>query len=309
MTTDVADVRYVDVFSRDQLRAHYSDDPAVNVCDIPMIDFVLGGPEGVRPLSEAVGRAAPFAWAVASHVVEHVPDVISWLAEIAEVLDDGGELLLVVPDRRFSFDIMRPSTTVGQMLQAHDLRENRPSVRAVFDLFRSAVTVSAADAWRGERPGPEARIHDLDGTMRQVQLARDGEYVDCHVWTFTPASFYEQVAELGRLEMCDFVIEKIVSTAENDVEFYAVLRRLPRELTRDELAAAHDVGRLEIQDTDPVLARALAESESLKAEILVATRRTKELEDELAQVRASERWRLGGLAAVPAAAVKRLFVR
>jgi SAM-dependent methyltransferase len=320
VTTDVADVCYVDVFSQDQLRANYANDSNVNVGDIPEMHFVLSGPEGVRSLSEAVRPAAPFDWVVASHVVEHVPDVISWLAEIAKVLDDGGQLLLVVPDRRFSFDIRRPSTTVGQMLQSYELQETRPSVRAVYDLFRNAVTVAADAAWRGEIPGHEARIHGLAGTMGHVQRARDGEYVDCHVWTFTPASFVEQIAELGVLELCDFVVERIVPTAQDDIEFYAVLRRLPRGLTRDDLEAAPAAAVLEISDTDPVSIRNQAESARLTAEIaalhgelddhiLAAGQRTKALEDELAQVKASERWRLGGLAAVPASVVKRFLVR
>jgi len=318
--TDVADVRYVDVFSQDQLRANYANDPSVNLGDIPEIHFALSAPEGMRRLSEAVRPAAPYAWALASHVVEHVPDIISWLAEIAEVLEDDGKLLLVVPDRRFTFDILRPSTTVGQMLQSHDLRETRPSVRAIYDMFRSSVTVGAGDAWQGEIPGQEARKHDLAGTMSQVQRARDGEYVDCHVWTFTPASFVEQVAELGLLELCDFVVETIVSTAENDIEFYAVLRRLPRGLTQDELREARATGVLEIADTYAARGRTQAESERLTAEIaalhaefddqiLAARKRTKELEDELAQVKASERWRLGGLVAGPASALKRLLFR
>jgi hypothetical protein len=233
-------------------------------------------------------------------------------------MDDDGQLLLIVPNQRFSFDILRPSTTVGQMLQSHELKETTPSVRAVYDLFRNAVTVGADEAWRGEKPGFEARIHDLAGTMHQVQRARDGEYVDCHVWTFTPASFVEQIAELGRLELCDFVVESIVSTAENDIEFYAVLRRLSRKLTPEELAAARAAGVLEFSDTDPDRARNQAEHEWCIAEIsalrsefddhiLAARQRTKELEDELAQIKASERWRLGGLAAVPASALKRFF--
>ena len=320
VSTDVADVRYVDVFSQEQLRVNYAQDPSVNLDDIPEIHFSLSSPEGMRRLSEAVRPAAPFAWALASHVVEHVPDIIAWLAEIAEVLEDGGKLLLVVPDRRFTFDILRPPTTVGQMLQAHDLGETRPSVRAVYDMFRTAITVDASDAWKGEIPGPEARKHDLVGTMSQVQRAREGEYVDCHVWLFTPSSFVEQVAELGELELCDFVVETIVSTPQNDIEFNAVLRRLPRGLTRDELATTRETGILEISETHPAAEQAQAEFDRLRAQIaalhadfdeqiLAATHRAKELEGELKQVKASERWRLGGLAAVPASAVKRLFKR
>ena len=84
---------------------------------------------------------------------------------------------------------------------------------------------------------------------------------------------------------------------------------------------------LDVVDEDPVACRAKAESERLAAQtrrltvevarlqaeidasIRVAGQRAKDLEDELAQVKASERWRLGGLAAGPASALKRLFVR
>ena len=133
VTKNMVDVHYVDVFSAAHLRDHYALDPNVKVEDIPDIDFVLSTPDGLLSLSEAVQPGAPFAWVIASHVVEHVPDVISWLEQIAEIIDDGGLLLLVVPDRRFTFDILRPATTVGQMLHAHEVKDLRPSVRAVYD--------------------------------------------------------------------------------------------------------------------------------------------------------------------------------
>jgi SAM-dependent methyltransferase len=334
ITKDVKDVHYVDVFSQEQLRANYAHDPSVELSDIPEIHFTLSGPEGIRSLSEAVRPAAPFSWAAASHVVEHVPDIISWLAELAEILVDGGQLLLVVPDRRFTFDILRPCTTVGQMLQAHELRETRPSVRAVYDMFRTIVTVGASDAWEGVVPSQEDRKNDLIGTINQVERARDGDYVDCHVWMFTPASFVEQINELGRLDLCDFVVETIVSTPRNDIEFNVVLRRLPRALKDGQLCAARAAGVLEISDTDPVRDRHEAELERLATEnaasqaeledsLLAATQRAQDLEgsvlaatqqanklaDELARVKASERWRLGGLATIPASALKRLLAR
>jgi len=197
----------------------------------------------------------------------------------------------------------------------------------VYDHFRSHVSVNASDAWRGVVPARASRMFDIPATMSQVRLAQQGQYVDSHVWTFTPALFAEQMAELGQLDMCDFVVEKIVPTAENQLEFFAVLRRLPTGRPSEEIAALRASGVLDLVDDDPVAGRVQAESERLTAEterlaaeaarlhaeledhILAAGRRTREFEDELAQVKASERWRLGGLAAVPASAVKRLFAR
>jgi Methyltransferase domain len=320
ITKDMAEVLYVDIFSQDHLRAHYALDDNVNVEDIPDIDFVLSGPDGVRSLSEAVQPGAPFSWIIASHVVEHVPDIISWLAQIAQVIEDDAQLLLVVPDRRFSFDILRPSTTVGQMLQAHERKDACPSVGAVYDMFRSAANVSADAAWRGEIPGQDARKYTLPETMNQVELARDGNYVDSHVWTFTPGSFVEQMAELGHLDVCDFVVDAVVPTAQNQLEFFAVLRRLPRGVPSQDLTAARASSVLELVDVNPgaeqtrvECKRLTAENATLRAEVGRLSRNEArlhaEFEDALAQVKASERWRLGGLVVVPASAVKRLFAR
>jgi hypothetical protein len=327
VTKNMVDVHYVDVFSAAHLRDHYALDPNVKVEDIPDIDFVLSTPDGFLSLSEAVQPGAPFAWVIASHVVEHVPDVISWLQQIAEIIDDEGLLLLVVPDRRFTFDILRPATTVGQMLHAHELKDVRPSVRAVYDHFRSVVNVGADEAWQGSIPGVEARMYDLEGTIRQVELAREGHYVDSHVWTFTTGSFVDQIAELGRLGLCDFVMENVAPTAENQLEFFAVLRRIPRGMDNIEVAATREAMALRLADNDPVSGGTHAETERLVAmidrledeaskcqlasheQIRIARERTRELEEELAQLKSSQRWRVGGVAAVPAAAVKRIFAR
>src|SRR6185436_9508930 len=105
---DEADVRYVDVLDRDGLVAHYADD-GVDTDRIPEIDFPLIQPDGrTLGLAEAAAPGAPYDWVVASHVVEHVPDLIGWLADLAELTADGAALVLVVPDRRYTFDALRP---------------------------------------------------------------------------------------------------------------------------------------------------------------------------------------------------------
>ena len=74
---DEADVRYVDVHDQAGLRAHYAGDPEVPPDDIPEIDYTLVKPDGTTvSLADACRAGAPFAWVVASHVIEHVPDVI-----------------------------------------------------------------------------------------------------------------------------------------------------------------------------------------------------------------------------------------
>ena len=57
------------------------------------VDYVWGD----RTLVEAVGQGVYFDYLVASHVVEHVPDMIGWFGEIPAVLKAGGVLSLVFP--------------------------------------------------------------------------------------------------------------------------------------------------------------------------------------------------------------------
>jgi SAM-dependent methyltransferase len=253
------DVQYVDVHEVEKLREYYAEHDAVPVDAIVEPDFVIIGPDGARSLPEAVTETAAFNWVVASHVIEHVPDLIGWLDEVAAVLVDGGQLVLVVPDRRFCFDALRTPTTVGAMLLAHHDRDTRPSVRAVYDHFSRAVTIDAVAAWAGHRPSDGDRIHTPDYVLERLRSATDtDEYIDCHVWLFTPQEFLDGIAELGSLDLIDFVVESIQPTPRDELEFYVVLRRIPRGADQEQRAQARAASitrvddQFETQAEDPV---------------------------------------------------------
>ena len=196
---------------------------------IPEIDFVLTQPDGrVVPVAEAAKAGAPFDWVVASHVMEHVPDEIGWLADVAEVVADDGALVLALPDRRYTADLHRPPTTVGQMIDAHLARGEVPSVRAVYDHYSSAVRYDTEGLWRGTTSGDDDKVHSLQDAMERVERAREGEHVDCHVWVFTPDSFLRQMRELRLLGLSTWYVEELVATEPDDNEFRVLMRRIPR---------------------------------------------------------------------------------
>ncbi len=227
---DECDVSYVDIHFAKGLREYYATHPGTPIDEILEVDFALIEGEVTRSLAQATAPAAPFDWVVASHVIEHVPDLIGWLNDVAEVLVDGGKLSLAVPDRRYCFDARRPPTTVGQMLLAHHNRDARPSVRAVFDHYHAAVRVTPTEAWE-EHPGPETTIFPLemarDMTARSVD---EGIYMDCHVWLFTPREFVQQLAVLAQLGHLDFTVAEIITTDVKDMEYFVVLQRAPRDI-------------------------------------------------------------------------------
>jgi hypothetical protein len=235
------DVSYVDVHDTAGLREHYQDHENVILELIPEIDYPIYQDGQPRSLAEAARPGAPYDWVLASHVIEHVPDVVGWLRQIAELATPEAALLLAVPDRRYCFDRHRPATTTGQALQAYEEGHTRPSVRAVYDFFSAAVRVDTGRLWAGDRPpGVDRRIHDLAGVSQQVARVRAGEYVDCHVWTFTPGALIEHLREFRALGLVDWYVATIIERP-GTVEFFALLRRVPADGEFEEVEPDSDL--------------------------------------------------------------------
>ncbi len=76
------DIQYVDHASTEELRRKYANDPGVDLAALVEVDAVWGA----QTLAEAVGVSGRYNYVVASHVAEHVPDLLGWLEEVAEVL-------------------------------------------------------------------------------------------------------------------------------------------------------------------------------------------------------------------------------
>ncbi len=277
---DDVDVSYVDVVSRDALQEHYAEGHGVNVDNIPEIDYWLIQPDGrTLSIAEATGAGAPYDWIVASHVIEHVPDVIGWLTDLAEIAVDDGVLALIVPDQRYTFDVHRPLTTVGQMLQANQDGDQRPSVRAVYDHFSATLDYKFLQTWRGNAPTFDTPAHPWWQASEEVERSRGGEYVDCHVWLFTPESFLRQMRELRRGGHSSWYVEKIIPTKPDDVEFNVVMRRLPRGADQrmdPEGEIAPELDKPEsvlVQDVQQQLQHAVATVEMLEKQVQQQTRR------------------------------------
>ena len=293
-------VTYVDVLDTTGLREHYAHDPNVILELIPQIDYPLQRDGVMQTLADAASPGAPYDWVIASHVIEHVPDVIGWLAQVAELTVDDGVLLLAVPDRRYTFDRHRPPTTTGQAIQAHDAGDTRPSIRAVYDYFTSAVTVDPGKLWAGAPPpGRSARMHDEATVRSMMERCRAGEYVDCHVWTYTPQSLVDQVDELRALGLCEWYVEK-VAPVPHGIEFYALLRRLPADVPTE---------RIQCPSHDPAsdMPDWLFDEWSARDEVRRQRRRIRRLERRLEDLQRSVRFRIGTAVVAPLSRIRGSF--
>jgi len=214
------DVLYVDYAATEVIRANQFD-PSVDLDALVEVDIVWGG----APLREAVGREVDFI--AASHVIEHVPDLIGWLHELRAVLKPGGALGLVVPDKRFTFDALRRETTLAECVEAWLLAYRRPSLRQVFDAASLGVAVEAGQVWAGafDPKGRRAEVLSrLSPALELVQaLQKAPQYRDAHCWVFTPASFLALAEELAALGLFPFRIDGFEPTEAGGAEFYVRL--------------------------------------------------------------------------------------
>jgi Methyltransferase domain len=130
----------IDAATRPELIDKYGGHPGVDVDRIEEVDFVWRD----GPLSDAVPSEphGTFDALIASHVIEHTPDLIAFLDSAAALLAASGVMILAIPDKRFCFDYFRPLALTGDLLASHSIRRTRHSKQTVFN---NAAYIVAAD--------------------------------------------------------------------------------------------------------------------------------------------------------------------
>ncbi len=163
---------------------------------------------------------------IASHVLEHIPDPVALLNSAARLLSPDGIVAFAIPDRRYCFDVFKPASGTGDLLEAFVSRRTRHSVRTTWTQIAYSATMDGSIAW-GQYPITSVGlIGDFNAAERAFKGFQDGfwaPYSDCHAWHFTPAGFALAILELGQLKLIDWRIETI--SAAEGCEFIAILRR------------------------------------------------------------------------------------
>ena len=216
---DGFNVHILDHASAEELRAKYIGH-GVNVANIEEVDFVWRG----EPLSELIDRRGCYDWIIASHVIEHSPDLISFLKECEELLKDDGVLSLIIPDKRYCFDYVHGPTSTGELLDAYDQKRKRPSPGKVFDHVAGATKRNGQITWDADTRGAIEFAHDFSEAIENWQQARTtDQYFDVHNWRFIPASFRAIFCDLQALGLIHFDIKLEFDTV--GCEFFVTLQK------------------------------------------------------------------------------------
>jgi SAM-dependent methyltransferase len=222
----------VDHTDASELRRKYSSHQGVDVSKIEEVDYVWRG----EPLATLIG-AGRFDLVVASHVIEHTPDMLGFLKECEKLLKPHGKLLLAVPDRRRCFDLFRPASTTGAVLQAHLEKRTRHSAGTAFDFIASFAVL---DTTMGDRPPAAFSLPHSANEAKNLfdRASRAEEYIDIHAWVFTPSSFRLILSDLNTIDALTLKEDTLWGTPI--FEFVTVLSRQGRgcHLSRADLLVA-----------------------------------------------------------------------
>lgn len=212
-------VEIIDHLSAEDLREKYKDHN-LQLEKIEEVDYVWSG----EKLSELVGKPNQYDWIIASHVIEHVPDLISFFQECEKLLISGdGVLALVVPDMRYCFDCLSPLTTVGELLDAYESKRSKPMPGQIFNHFSRAALRNGAIAWSQSDHGAISFAHNFSEAAETYKKAVNyPEYIDIHCWRFTPESFELIMNDLYDLRMIGLTVKSFHDTT--GCEFHINLR-------------------------------------------------------------------------------------
>lgn len=161
------------------------------------------------PLHEAFppDQLGTFDALIASHVLEHMPDLVAFLDSARRLVRDDGCLVFALPDKRWSFDFFRPPTLAGRVLLAHHQRHERHCPATLFDEVAYAVTLDGRPGWTAGESAAAVEFAHPAGRAKAIFDAvcrPDDVYRDAHAWQFTPASFALLILDLAQAGVCDW---------------------------------------------------------------------------------------------------------
>ena len=84
---------------------------------------------------------------VASHVLEHMPDLLAFLDSCRRLLRDDGMLIFALPDKRWCFDFFRPTSLAGDVLLAHHESRKIHTAAVLFNEISYSMTLGGRPGW------------------------------------------------------------------------------------------------------------------------------------------------------------------
>ena len=215
-----ARISYLDWFTTEECCESIKDLQNRNVDKVVNVDYVIK----TKHFAEYIDFS--FDLIIANHVIEHIPDIVTWFSELQKILGPHGAIFLAIPDRRYTFDYLRPETDAVEILRC--FQEDLQSA-SYYQILRSIFyfrPITTEDVWAGNiDKKKDARRYTFKQAIDLTRNLLDtGESVHCSV--FSSSKFENLWNELIESGLVNLEIAHIQDVQPNTNEFFVLLREL-----------------------------------------------------------------------------------
>ncbi|MDM8527949.1 glycosyltransferase [Anaerolineales bacterium HSG24] len=221
---DGYNVHIIDHLNREQLikkyEAHRANLGELDLETIEEVDFVWQG----QSYAELTGKTGFYDWIIASHMIEHTPDLIGFLKNCDEILNEDGIISLVIPDKRYCFDHFRSVTSLGKIIDSHIQPSPIHTPGTIAEFYLDVVSKAGVISWNETRHGDYQFRYSLADVREQLDyVINEKKYIDVHSWCFTPHSFRLLIHDLYTLGYISF--KELSFSPTVNYEFFVTLGR------------------------------------------------------------------------------------
>lgn len=216
---DECDAKYVDWFSTEELIAQLTASGTRSPDRVMKVDYV------VKSMTLASHIPDKFDLIIANHVIEHIPDIISWMADLEKISNPGCRIFLSVPDKRFTFDANRPSTDIVDVYRANVEKHEKADFWTVLRHYFFYQNVNIPRVWNGQPAPDDYRRYSFE---KAVEMAKETSktYSSLHVSVFTDREFQLLWNDLAKSCLVNWKVDQLVPTAEGENEFHVLLSKV-----------------------------------------------------------------------------------
>lgn len=223
--------RYCDIRSTEEVKSLYSGNSYLEATGIYVDTDTIVEIDDVihESYTEFYCDEEKFDVVVASHVLEHMEDLISALLDIGGILKPNGKFCIFYPDKRYAFDHFRQSTSFRDAYNVYrnGVKYNAPMV---LDFFLMAVKENDPFRfWNNENLedlllplSPQKAIPPFEKAENGVRMP------DVHYWPFTDWDFLLFLYECTKMGLLPYRCLDFVQTQRNTQQFMLLLEYDPK---------------------------------------------------------------------------------
>ncbi len=216
------DVSYFDRLTREELIKSVGNNTAKAEAIVPQ-DYVSKEYLFAKEIKER------FDLIVACHVIEHCPDVITWLNEVAQILSKGAYLYLAIPHKDYTSDILREPTTLREIMGNFRNKLVRPSIEQLADQYYYSRPIQlGSEVWNNQYSNKlsQQKYSTIFAATEQAKLdLANKRHVDCHCNVFTTNSFVGILTQITQRSNVPFTLETSEDVRSPYNEFHVLLRK------------------------------------------------------------------------------------